>query len=379
MSSVMRFGVIAIALAASLTNPAAARERWSAAQANAWYARQPFLVGANYVPANAINQLEMWQAETFDPATIDREMGWARAAGLNTMRVYLHDLLWQQDREGFRRRIDTFLAIAAKHRIKPMLVLFDSCWDPFPKLGPQHPPIPGVHNSGWLQSPGAAALLDKREHPRLEAYVKGVIGAFARDERILAWDVWNEPTSPSSNYKGQPKNKEDLVAALLPRVFAWAQSVDPVQPITSGLANGPISGEEDWRPGGKQIPIERTQLTQSDILSFHDYSWPESFQRRIDQLKPYGRPLLATEFLARGAGSTFDAVMPIARREHVGVMFWGLVDGKEQTRLPWDSWKRPYTSEEPVVWHHDLLRADGTPYRQAEVDLIRASIAPPRR
>ena len=365
-------------LVVAVATPLQSRPRWTAERANAWYAHQPFLVGANYVPANAINQLEMWQASTFDPATIDREFGWAAAAGLNTMRVYLHDLLWDSDRDGFTRRINTFLAIAARHRIKPILVLFDSCWDPFPKLGVQHPPIPGVHNSGWVQSPGAVALADTRQYPRLERYVKGVVGAFAKDDRILAWDVWNEPTSPSANYKGQPADKEALVAKLLPQVFAWAQSADPSQPITSGLANGPISGEEDWRPAGRHIPIEATQLAQSDILTFHDYSWPESFQRRIDQLKPYGRPIIATEFLARGAGSTFETVLPIARREHVGVVSWGLVDGKEQTRLPWDSWKRPYTQDQPVVWHHDLLHPDGTPYRQAEIDLIHAATATSR-
>ena len=371
--------MIVSALVIAATGQAEARTRWSAQQANAWYDKQPWLVGANYLPANAINQLEMWQAETFDPATIDKEFGWAAGLGMNVMRVYLHDLLWEQDREGFKRRIDTFLAIAAKHGIKPMFVLFDSCWDPFPKLGPQHPPIPGVHNSGWLQSPGAAALIDTRQHARLEAYVKGVIGAFAKDDRILAWDVWNEPTSPSSNYKGQPANKEALVGRLLPKVFAWAQAADPSQPITSGLANGPVSGEEDWSPTGKHIPIDAVQLAQSDVLSFHDYSWPESFRRRITELKPWGRPILCTEFMARGAGSTFDAILPIGKRENVAMMNWGFVQGKEQTHLPWDSWKRPYVHDEPTVWFHDVLNADGSPYRQEEANLIRRLSRAPSR
>ncbi len=167
--------------------------RWSEAKAQQWYAAQPWLVGANFVPADAINQLEMWQADSFNPEEIDRELGWAEGLGMNTMRVFLHDQLWQQDAPGFRKRIDTFLAIAAKHHIKPMLVLFDSCWDPDSKLGPQHPPIPGVHNSGWVQGPGAKALEDAAEYPRLKCIVQGVVGAFANDDRILAWDVWNEP------------------------------------------------------------------------------------------------------------------------------------------------------------------------------------------
>src|SRR5450432_3357387 len=172
--------------------------RWPEQKANSWYAQQPWLVGSNYVPKSAINQLEMWQEATFDPAEIDTEFAWAEAMGMNTMRVFLHDLPWQQDPKGFQKRINRFLTIAARHHIRPMFVLFDSCWDPQPHLGPQHPPIAGVHNSGWVQSPGAAALADANQHPRLKVYVQGVVAAFAKDDRILAWDVWNEQIGRAS-------------------------------------------------------------------------------------------------------------------------------------------------------------------------------------
>jgi len=118
-------------------------ERWSEKAANDWYRKQPWLVGSNYIPGTAINQLEMWQADSFDPATIDRELGWAEGIGMNTMRVFLHDLAWQQDAQGFLHRMDTFLAIAARHRIRPVFVLFDSCWDPAPTPGRQRAPVPG--------------------------------------------------------------------------------------------------------------------------------------------------------------------------------------------------------------------------------------------
>jgi hypothetical protein len=203
--------------------------RWTEERANAWYQQQPWLVGSNYIPATAINELEMWQAGTFDPATIDKELGWAESLGMNTMRVFLHDLLWQQDAAGFQKRLDQFLTMAAKHHIRPVLVLFDSCWDPYPRLGLQHPPIPGVHNSGWVQSPGAAALADPQQYPRLKAYVEGVVGAYARDPRILAWDLWNEPDNGNSSSYGKVeiKNKAALVLALLPQVFAWAREANP--------------------------------------------------------------------------------------------------------------------------------------------------------
>ena len=361
-----------LASTALLGAPAEARDRWTEAQAKAWYDRQPWLVGSNYTPASAINQLEMWQAETWNPAEIDRELGLAQGIGMNTMRVFLHDQLWQQDAEGFKRRIDEFLTIAARHRIKPLFVLFDSCWDPNPKLGPQHPPIPGVHNSGWVQGPGMAGLRDKRRYPAYKAYVQGVIGAFARDERVLGWDLWNEPDNGADQYKGQ-EGKEPLVRALLAQVFQWARDVDPSQPVTSGVWIG-----EDWTPGGKSSPMEKLQLSQSDVITFHDYNWPETFERRINQLIPYNRPILCTEYMARGNGSTFDGSLPIAKRYNVAMMNWGFVDGRTQTRLPWDSWQKPYVMAEPTIWFHEVFRADGTPYRQAEVDLIKRLAAAPK-
>lgn len=362
-----------LATVACVATPAEARERWSEAQAKAWYDKQPWLVGANYTPASAINQLEMWQAETWDPKRIDYELTLAEGIGMNTMRVFLHDQLWQQDSEGFKRRIDEFLTIAARHRIKPLFVLFDSCWDPDPKLGPQHPPIPGVHNSGWVQGPGLPGLRDKSRYPGYKAYVQGVVGAFAKDDRVLGWDVWNEPDNPADQYKGQ-EGKEPLVRALLAQVFDWAYDMDPTQPVTSG-----VWWHDDWTPtGGKLTPMEKLQLNRSDVITFHDYSWPETFEGRIRQLLPYNRPIICTEYMARGNGSTFDGSLPIAKRYNVGMMNWGFVDGKTQTRFPWDSWQKPYVLSEPTIWFHEVFRNDGTPYRKAETDLIRSLAAAPK-
>ena len=344
-----------------------AQERWSEARANAWYAAQPWPVGADFLPSTAINELEMWQGESFDPATIDRELGWAEGIGMNTMRVFLHNLVWEQDPDGFIRRVDTFLAIAARHHIRPIFVLFDSCWDPFPGLGPQHPPIPGVHNSGWVQAPGAAILANPTEYPRLEAYVKGVVGAFSDDQRILAWDVWNEPdnTNDSSYGKSEPRDKVEIVLTLLPQVFAWARSMHPTQPLTSGVWRG------DWTTLDSMPAMARVQIEQSDVISFHNYGWPEQFEKRVQELQQFHRPLICTEYMARGAGSTFDTILPIAQKYRVGAINWGLVAGKSQTFLPWDSWRRPYVTEQPPIWFHDVFHPDGAPYRQREVEIIK--------
>lgn len=357
----------ALILCAALVSSGAAAQqpgRWSAEKANAWYAQQPWLVGANYVPSDAINQLEMFQAATWNPQLNDKELGMAQSIGMNTMRVFLQDQLWQQDPAGFKQRLDAFLAIAARHGIRPIFVLFDSCWDPEPKLGPQHPPIPGVHNSGWVQSPGAKELTDPAAEPTLEAYVKGVVGAFANDPRVLAWDIWNEPDNPSEQYPITP-HKTDRVDHLLPLAFAWARAEHPIQPLTSGLWMG------DWSHPDRESATTKIQLAESDVITFHNYGWPERFEARIKELQPYGRPILCSEYMARGAGSTFDNSLPIAKRYHVAAINWGLVAGKTQTYFPWDSWQRPYVLMQPTVWFHEVFRQDDTPYRQHEVDLIR--------
>jgi len=339
--------------------------RWTAEKANEWYAKQPWLVGSNYTPATASNELEMWQAETFDPKRIDLELGWAESIGLNTMRVFLHDLVWKQDAAGFSQRLDTFLSIAHAHHIRPVLVLFDSVWDPDPKLGPQAPPRPGVHNSRWLQSPGGKALMDRAEEPRLEAYVRGVVGKFGRDERILAWDVWNEPDNTNGGNYTDPKDKVERVNELLPKVFAWARKAGAQQPLTSGVWKG------DWSDPLKLGVTEKIQLSESDVISFHNYDKGEEFEKRILWLKPYGRPLICTEYMARGNGSTFEGSLPVAKKYNVGAINWGLVAGKTQTYLPWDSWKKAYIDREPEVWFHEIFRTDGKPYKQEEVDLIK--------
>jgi len=347
-----------------------APSRWTEQRANQWYAQQPWLVGSNYIPATAINQLEMWQADSFDPKRIDLELGWAEGLGMNTMRVFLHDLLWQQDSAGFRKRIDAFLAIAAKHHIKPIFVLFDSCWDPSPKLGKQRAPTPGVHNSGWVQGPGAQGLEDHAQEARLEAYVKGVVSAFAKDDRILAWDTWNEPDNLNTSSYGskEPAGKVSRVLTLLPMTFAWARSANPTQPLTSGVWKG------DWSTNEKLSPMEKIQLDESDVISFHNYDQPVEFAKRIEWLQRYHRPLLCTEYMARGNKSTFEGSLPVAKKYRVAAINWGLVAGKTQTFLPWDSWKKPYVDREPAIWFHEVFRTDGKPYIPAEVTFIKATL-----
>ncbi|BBY13131.1 hypothetical protein MMARJ_38710 [Mycobacterium marseillense] len=339
--------------------------RWSPDRANRWYQAQGWLVGANYIPASAINQFEMFQADTFDPRRIDTELGWAQFYGHNTARVFLHDQLWAADQRGFQTRLGQFVDIAARHRIKPLFVFFDSCWDPQPRAGRQRAPRPGVHNSGWAQSPGAERLGDPRYVPVMRDYVTAVMTQFRNDNRVLGWDLWNEPDNPANQYrKTERSDKDQLVANLLPQVFRWARAVDPSQPLTSGVWRG------DWgQPQGRSA-ISDIQLANSDVVTFHSYAEPAGFESRINELTPLGRPILCTEYMARPRGSTVQNILPVAKRHNVGAINWGLVAGKTQTYFPWDSWDHPYTTV-PKVWFHDLIRPEGRPFQDIEVLTVR--------
>lgn len=362
--------MLAGCLSLFVVGEAPARDKWTPDQAKAWAKTQPWLVGCNYIPSSAINQLEMWQAESFDPATIDRELGWAEGLGFTSIRVFLHHLPYEQDKDGFLKRIDEFLAIADKHKIGVMLVPFDSVWDPNPKLGKQRDPQPGLHNSGWVQSPGAADLTNPERHKLLEDYVRGVVTKFKDDKRVQAWDVWNEPDNTNGNSYGEknlkqePANKRDLTLPLLAKSFVWARKSDPTQPITSGVWVG------NWADEKKLAPWERVQLEESDVISFHSYGKLDEIKKCVDNLRRYDRPIVCTEFMARPNGSTFDPVLGYLKEQSVGAHCWGFVNGKSNTIYPWDSWQKRYDGE-PPVWFHDIFRTDGTAYRPEEVEYIR--------
>jgi len=347
-------------------------ERWSIEQARAWWARQPWLVGCNFIPSTAINQLEMWQARSFDEDTIERELGWAAGLGLNLVRVYLHDLLWEQDAAGFLERIERFLTAAERNRIRTMFVLFDDVWCVEAHLGPQPEPHPGRHNSGWVQSPGLETLRaygeDADTPARLERYVRGVVQAFARDERVLVWDLYNEPGGFPSP-RDEPVGR--LCLPLLRDVFDWARDEAPSQPLTSGVWSTPV------KPPPEEI--EALQLERSDLVSFHHYGPAEDLERECERLRAKTqRPLICTEYLARPLHSRFETHLPIFRERDVGAVHWGLVSGRTQTIHPWWSWFDAVPKPEPEVWFHDVLREDGTPFDPEEVAFLRRFLAAER-
>jgi len=362
--------LLSVFLAPSPAPASNAPQNWSTQKATSWYAHQPWPVGSNFIPSTAINELEMWQADTFDLPTIDRELGWAESIGMNTMRVFLHNLAWKQDHAGFLDRMEKFLQVADKHHIKIMFVLLDSVWDPEPKIGKQREPKPHVHNSGWLQAPGAEILKNPSTWSvEIEPYIKEVVGHFRNDRRVLIWDLMNEPDNEVGQYKTtELPNKAEAAQQLLKEVWLWAREAKPTQPLTSGVWR-----KQDYSDESKLSPMEHLQLENSDVITFHNYDPPEKMQTTIHSLRHFNRPIICTEYMARPRGSTFEAILPILKQEKVGAYNWGFVSGKSQTIYPWDSWEKQYTAE-PPQWFHDIFRENGQPYDAKETELIRRLI-----
>ena len=311
----------------------------------------------------------MWQAETFDPTTIERELGWAADIGMNCVRVYLHDLAWQADPTGFKSRIELFLQRADQAGIRTTFVLFDDCWFP-PVSGPQADPVPGVHNSRWAQGPGHDVVRDREQWPRLKEYVEDIVGSFSEDERIGMWDLYNEPgnailpLASLPNYQAIPRSLVQLgrhailpspSLTLLQKTFVWARSANPAQPLTAGI----------WAPMPR---LNRFQLASSDVLTFHHYLGATSLDKQINSLKRrFERPVICTEWMARPMGSRVESHLPIFKDTQVGCFCWGLVAGRTQTIHAWRD--QPGTPA-PELWHHDLLHPDGSAFSQAEVDMF---------
>ncbi|MEM9481732.1 MAG: cellulase family glycosylhydrolase [Verrucomicrobiota bacterium] len=368
--------------------------QWSKERVNAWYDELPWLVGCNYYPATAINQIDMWQDSTFDLPTIKKELELAASIGMNTLRVYLHDMVWADDAEGLYDRMDQFLDVCKQNGIRPSFVFFDDCHYPDPKLGPQPLPVYAWHNSGWLNSPARAVAVrfsegtaSEEEVAQLKGYVQETIRRFKDDDRVLYWELYNEPGRGSGDSGDMQSTKRRKGAMgnrsryLVYYSWVWAREENPSQPITSTTA-GCV--------GDQNIYINRIN---SDLHSIHSYHPSPKFDEVIAEYKKDDRPVIMTEWLARSIGQDVEECLDIMKRENVGAINWGFVSGKTATIWPWSSRKQvegankfdsvnlmrkagkvinpgdPYP--EPKVWFHDLFRPDHTPYRAEEIEAFK--------
>ena len=325
--------------------------RWSEQRANKWYAEMPWISGCNYIPSNAINQIEMWSAKTFDPKRIDQELGWAQQLGFKTMRVFLSSVVYEHSPKELKKNISTFLDICQRHNIRPFFVFFDDCWNAESSYGDQPAPKTGVHNSGWVQDPSVSLRNDTTTlFPKLERYVKDIVKTFGQDKRVLMWDLYNEPGNGSHFGNSLP---------LLLNAFQWARSVNPSQPLTAGV----------WNRDKKFKELNAFQLNNSDVISYHDYRKPEEHAIQIEYLLMLDRPLICTEYMARRSDCYFYNTMPMLKKHNVMAINWGFVTGKTNTRY---AWNEPYEDgSEPLEWFHDILNADGTPHNNGDITVIK--------
>ena len=347
--------------------------QWSVERAQAWGEKQPWLCGFNFLPSGAVNFLEMWRGDTFDPIGIERELSWAAAIGFNALRTNLHYLDWLWDRDGLIARVDRFLEIAAGHGLATILTLFDDCEfsGEDPKWGPQPQPRPGIHNSRAIGSPGRLLVGKAEEQPYLRAYVQDVLARFGADPRVLVWDLYNEPGNrmvfpDAASQREHCASLEPASHALMRAAFAWAREVAPSQPLTVGPWRiGPIGGE------AYDHPIDRDALALSDVVSFHAYCGLDQLRFISGALEGLARPVFCTEWMARGVASRIVDQLPHFRAQKIGAFQWGLVKGRTQTHLPWPGIEVQGADE----WFHDLLTETGEPYSHSELYAIRALVA----
>ncbi len=348
-----------------LFNICFARERWTAEQANDWFAKQKYRAGVNYIPAYAINPIEIWSAETFDIKAIEKEFALMQSIGFNAIRVFLSDVVWFDNADLANARLAQFLDVAEKYDIGVMIVFFTHGGKDGGELGKQPEPT-GTHNSGWVKQPKMEIFLDKSKWGILENYVKSVMTRFANDKRILVWDIYNEPGNIKSEHvvggRGkltdeQVKWLENLGIDFIKESAKWARSCNPSQPITYGV----------WTNRLGKIYNE-TQFAESDVLSFHSYANLMSNLGRINELKKYNRPIMCTEWLARHLGSTFNPLLAFYKQNNVWSFAFGLVAGKMETWRPWPFLDKPATRG---IWFHDIFKADHTPYDSTEIEYIK--------
>ncbi|EEC49562.1 predicted protein [Phaeodactylum tricornutum CCAP 1055/1] len=361
---------------------------WPEQQAREWYESQGWRQGANFIPSTAANQIEMWQ--NFDEETIQRELSWVSRIGYNAVRVFLHDLVWKHEKEDFFDKVDRFLTLADGLGIRTILVLLEGIWDPVPTYTEnqsQLPPRPAVHNSRWLQSPGRHVLENKTLHESyLRLYVEQVIGRFGNDTRVLMLDLFDQPENDNRKSYGSYGNrvevcqdalgtemsgdlKAQLIKELVPRLLNWVWSLGPRSVPFTIPAWTAVDDNDDSNYGKIQGELRHLYLNSSDIITFHNYANLTQLLNVLGEIRDVypGRPVALSSFMARESHSTLDPILQRMYQENVWALHWGFVAGKIQTIYPSDSWNIEYSvKKEPLPWHHDLLRPNGTFYSKSE-------------
>ncbi len=374
----MKLNLVLLAGLATLSVFGARTEPWSKEKAWAWYNAQPWIRGCNYMPASAANRVDQWQQlgkeERF--AEVEREFALAQKVGLNAMRILVEQQgfgVWLAEHDGFMANFERYLQLMQKYGLRAIVVLGNDCSRPkelwkLPTPGPQAYDI-GYHGGRRVTQHGSnpkavgyTVLDDPQLRPKFYAMCEELLTKYRDDDRILFWNLWNEPGN---------NNRNDRTMKDLRELFERAWKIDPKQPLAADLWT--VYGNPK---GEGRHPVEKLAGELSDIISFHCYADYRTQQRTIKALRArWGRPMVNTEWLARINGDELRTSYPVFAQENVGSTCWGFVNGKYQTHEPYEPmWKTQFEYRNPnqpvTKWFHDLFRPSHHPYDPEEINIL---------
>ena len=350
-------------------------EKWSKEKAWQWYNGKPLIVGFNFIPSNVINFVELWQNLGHDEImkNVDHEIDMAAELGLNSVRMKVPFFIWEHEHDSFMNNLEDLLCRLDKRGITMMPVFFSDCCVPIdmykpPHLGKQPEPVKGYFGGSPVtpfdSTPRVGYIPedDRDTWPKVEEFIREIVGKYAKDERILIWDIWNEPGNC---------NRSTMSLPLMERCFRWAREMDPIQPLCAGPCGlgGKFPYEYLMNPY-PLAPMEEKAVELSDIMNFHFYGDYAHTVKYIEHLKGYGLPMVCTEWLHRPFRSNIETHLPLFAEENIGSYFFGFVNGKRQYNQPWENIRR-MPDIDLTCWMHDIYYNDGRPYEPRELDVIK--------
>ncbi len=351
--------------------------KWSKEKAWEWYSKLPWLRGCNFIGSDCANRRDMWQSYQSEEhlATADWELALAKETGFNTVRVIVDFDVWYQEPDSFMEIFERYMQLFHKHGQYVMVCLTAEAEMPNGEYEDFQPKPLGEQEYalGYHQGRSPEVLERNLHHPKryhpLESpvlrdkflqMVRSIVGKYREDERIVCWNLYNEPGITLG----------DRAMPLLKTMFEEARALGPVQPLTVELWTGYN------KKGEIGTEVQKYALEQSDVISFHCYLPLPEMCRQIAYLKRYERPILCTEWLNRIQNSPVEDIFPLFQLERIGCWCWGFVVGKTQTNEPWYGMFAPYLRGEDsdidlTRWMHDLYCPSLLPYDPREIKLIK--------
>ena len=351
--------------------------KWSEEKVWKWYNQRPWIRGCNFMSSDCANRADQWQEYGFEERfeTTKRELKLVKETGFNSIRIIPEFIVWLKEHNGFMERFERYIEEAHKNGISCMVVLGNDCMPPKEEalkrmnLGEQHVDW-GYHGGRKVSQHGVIngagySLLDEPEYAeKYYEFVREIVTKYKDDERIIIWDVFNEPGN---------SNRKSMSLPHMMKFFEIIRNIDPIQPLTVGIWSQTINFDN-------LLDIEKIGLENSDIITYHNYNNYENNIEEMHLLKKLGRPVINTEWLARCCKNTVEEMFPLYFLEKIGCYCWGFVAGKYQTYEPHNSvWYNYKDNPDAYLnwdfdfskWFHDLYRPSLNPYVPKEIYLIK--------